>query len=77
MTLIEFVFLEGRTPKMFLDKCLKGPVSEDPSSSNMETSPNTVEICRTAPLSYLLITAKAIELEKASFIDMPNLRTVC
>ena len=71
------VYLKLRTPKTLLDKCLKTPVSEYPSTSNMETSPNTVEICSTAPLSYLLITAKTIELEKASFIDMPNLRTVC
>ena len=27
----------------------------------------------TAPLSYSLITAKSIELEKVSLIDMPNL----
>ena len=77
MIFIDFAFPKLRTSKTLLDKCLKTPVSEYPSTSNMETSPNTVEICSTAPLSYLLITAKAIELEKASFIDMPNLRTVC
>ena len=35
--------------------------------------PNTVEICITAPLSCSLITAKAIELEKVSLIDMKTL----
>ena len=38
---------------------------------------NTVEICSTAPLLYLLIVEKAIELEKVSISDMENLRTVC
>ena len=34
-TLIADVFLNLRTPKTWLDKCLKSPVSEDPSTSNM------------------------------------------
>ena len=33
--------------------------------------PSTVEICITSVLSYSLITGKAIDLEKASLIDMP------
>ena len=35
------------------------------------------EICTTAPLSSLLTTAKAMDLEKVSLIDMPNLGTAC
>ena len=35
MTLIADVILNLRTPKMWLDKCLKSPVSEHPSTSNM------------------------------------------
>ena len=35
MTLIAFVFRKLRTPKMWLDKCLKSSFSEDPSTSNM------------------------------------------
>ena len=35
--------------------------------------PSTVEIIIKAPLSYSLMTAKALELEKESFIDMKNL----
>ena len=35
MTLIDFVFPKLRTLKTWLDKCLKSPVSEDPSTSNM------------------------------------------
>ena len=35
MTLIAFVFRKLRTPKTWLDKCLKSSFSEDPSTSNM------------------------------------------
>ena len=35
MTLIDFVFPRLRTPKMWSDKCLKSPFSEDPCTSNM------------------------------------------
>ena len=35
MTFIDLVFPKLRTPKTFLDKCLKSPVSENPSTSNM------------------------------------------
>ena len=37
---------------------------------------NTVEICTTAPLRYLLINVKAIDLEKVPLSDMQNLMTV-
>ena len=39
--------------------------------------PNTVEIWTAPPLAYLLITGKAIELEKISLSDMQSLKTVC
>ena len=71
MTHIDFIFPKLRTPKTSLDKCLRSLVSEDMSTSN------TVQICTTEPLSYILITAKGIELEKVSLIDMPNLGTAC
>ena len=35
MTLIDSAFPKLQTPKMWLDKCLKSPVSEDPLTSNM------------------------------------------
>ena len=35
MTLIAFVFWKLSTPKTWLRKCLKSPVSEDPLKSNM------------------------------------------
>ena len=36
---------------------------------------NIAEISRTAPLPYLLITVKAIVLQKVSVSDMLNLKT--
>ena len=39
MTLIALVFPKLRTPKTLLDKCLKSPVSEDPSTNNMVNVP--------------------------------------
>ena len=35
MTLRDFVFPKLGTPKTWSDKCLKSPVLEDPSTSNM------------------------------------------
>ena len=63
--------------KTWLDKCLKNPVSEDNSTTNMETPRNTAEIWMTEPLPYLLIPLKEIQVEKVSLGDMQNLRTVC
>ena len=39
MTLIDFVFVKLRTPKTWLDKCLKITVLEYPSRSNMVNGP--------------------------------------
>ena len=39
MVLIAFVFPKLRTPKTWLDKCLKGPASGDPSTSKMVNVP--------------------------------------
>ena len=77
MILTNFVFLKLRTPKTWLDKCLKSPVLENLCTSNMVMGQNTVEINLTAPLSYLWITLKATELEDVSLIGMPELGTAC
>ena len=42
-----------------------------------QMSPNTVGISTKVPLIYLLITVKAIALEKVSFSDTQNPKTVC
>ena len=70
-------FRNHRVRKRDLDECLKIPVSEDPSISNMVNVPKTVTIQTTAPLPYLLITANIIQLEKVFFSVMQNLETVC
>ena len=38
---------------------------------------NTVPILMAAPLQYLLITVKVVALEKVSFSDIQNPKTVC
>ena len=76
MTLIDFLFPKLPTPKTSLNKCLKVPLQRTHREGIWKTGQNTVEICTRAPLSYLLITYKAIELAKVSLIDMPNLGTI-
>ena len=39
MTVIDFLFPKLRPAKTWTDKCLKSPVSEDPSTSNMVNLP--------------------------------------
>ena len=63
-------------PKMWLDQYLKSPDSEDPFKSNMENGPKYVEIWMTAPIPYLLINVKTIDLEKVSLREMQYLQTV-
>ena len=62
--------------KMCLEECLKSPVSEHPSKSNMVNGREYIEIWMTAPLPDLLINAKGIDLEKVSLCEMQNLKTV-
>ena len=42
ITLIDFVISKLRTPKTWSDKCLKSPVSEEPSTSNIV---NVLKLC--------------------------------
>ena len=70
-------FRNYRLRKALLIKSLKSPHSEDPSRSNMQAAPNTLEIWTTPPLPYLVITAKAIESEKASLGNMQSLKNLC
>ena len=51
--------------KTRFDNCLKSPVSENSSTINVVTGPNTVEISTIAPLQYFLIMMKAIEAKKS------------
>ena len=62
MTLIIYLFPELRTANNVV---------------RWQTIPNTLEICTVAPLPYLLISVKEIELGKFSLSVMQNLKTVC
>ena len=63
-------------PKTWLDQCLKSPVSEDPSKSNMVNAPKHCSNLKDTSSPYLLITGKSIVLEKVSVSDIQNLKTV-
>ena len=69
-------FRNYRLRKTWLDKCLRGLVSEDPSLSDMVIVQNIVEICTAAALSCLLIPVKTVQSEEVFLSDMENLRTV-
>ena len=47
-------------PKTWLDQCLKSPVSEDPTKSNMVKAPKHNSSLKDTSLPYLLITGKSI-----------------
>ena len=63
-------------PKTWFDQCLKSPVSEDPTKSNMVNVPKHCSNLKDTSLSYLLITGKAIVLQKVSVSHIQNLKTV-
>ena len=55
---------------------LKVPFQGILRKATWETCPNIVEICMAETLPYLLITVKAIDLQKVSVSDTQNLKTV-
>ena len=63
-------------PKTWLDQCLKSPVSEDPTKSNMVKAPKHNSSLKDTSLPYLLITGKSIVLQKVSFSHIQNVKTV-
>ena len=63
-------------PKIWLDQCLKSPVSEDPTKSNMVNAPKHCSNLKDTTLPYLLISAKSILLQKVSISDIENLKIV-
>ena len=70
-------FRNYRHQKAWLDKCLKGLVSENHLTGNEVNGSNTVSIATKALLSYSLTYAKVIELERVSHSGMENLKAVC
>ena len=66
-----------RAPKTVLKPNLyKVPFQRTLWQSTFEGWPNTVEIWTAAPLAYLLITVKAIDLGKICLSDMQILKTI-
>ena len=63
-------------PKTWLDQCLKSPVSEDPTKSNMVNKPKHCSNLKGTTLPYLLITGRSIALQKVSVSDVQNLKTI-
>ena len=63
-------------PKTWLDQCLKSPVSEDPTKSNMVNTPKQRSNLKDTSLPYLLVAGKSIVLQKVSVSDVQNLKTV-
>ena len=63
-------------PKTWLDQCLKSPVSENPTKSNMVNAPKHCSNLKDRSLPYLLITGTSIVLQKVSVSYMQNLKTV-
>ena len=62
-------------PKTWLDQCLKSPVSEDPTKSNMVNAPKHCSNLKDTSLPDLLTTAKSIVLQKVSVSYVENLKT--
>ena len=77
MTHTAFSFPKLQTLKTWLDKCLKSPFSEDPSTSNMVNVPKHCSNLHHITFIILMFTAKSIELEKVALFDMTNLGTAC
>ena len=63
-------------PKTWLDQCLKSPVSENPTKSNMVNAPKHCSNLKDTSLLYLLMTGTSIVLQKVSVSYMQNLKTV-
>ena len=63
-------------PKTWLDQCLKSPLSEDPTKSNMVKAPKDCSNLKDTSLPYLLITGKTILLQNVSRSHIQNLKTV-
>ena len=63
-------------PKTWLDQCLKSPVSDDPTKSNMVNAPKHCSNLKDTSLPYLLITGQKIVLQNVSRSHIQNLKTV-
>ena len=77
MTTLDYLFPNLRDPKMWLDKSLQRPVSQDPWTSNMVNVSKHCWNLHHSTFINSLISVKAVELENISLIDMSNFGTAC
>ena len=66
-----------RLKKTWLDQRQKIRVSEDPSTDDLANGSKQFCNLNEAPLQYLLISVNVVVLEKVSFSDIQNPKTVC
>ena len=69
-------FRNDGLPKTWLDQCLKSPVSEDPTKSNMVDAPKHCSNLKDTSLPYLLITGQSIVLQNVSVSHIQNVKTI-
>ena len=62
--------------KSWLDQCLKIPVSEDPSKSNMVNAPKHCSKLQECSFTIFVDHSEGNYLTKSFFSDMQNLKTV-
>ena len=63
-------------PKKWLDQCLKSPVSEDPTKSNMVNAPKHCSNLRDTSFTIFINHWEVTCLTKISVGDIQNLKTV-
>ena len=62
--------------KTWFDKCLKTPVSDNPSTSNMVNGPKHWSNLNAGKFAIFIGHCESYSLEKLSLGDMQNIRTV-
>ena len=62
--------------KTWLDQCLKSPVSEHPTKSNIVNAAKHCSNLKDTSLPYLLITGQTIVLQNVSVSHIQNLKSV-
>ena len=70
-------FQKYQLRKISLDKCLKTVFQRTFRQTTSQMDRNTVALWMAEPLQYLLITVKVVALEKVSFSDTQNPKSVC
>ena len=75
MTLIADVFRNYGLPKTWLDQCLKSPISEDPTKSNMVNAPKHCSNLRDTSFTIFINHWEVTFLTKVSVGDIQNLKT--